>query len=234
MKYFVSRDDREYGPYTMEELRTYVAQQRIGAADPVREAGAGGRTFTSVAEALAAAENEAVGSAPPPFPPPPPPGAGASPYAAPATWQSLGGAAAGGRADTTIPMPNDQTWVMVLLLSLVTCGIYSIIRMFQQASYAKKVDPGNQATAYYLAYLGIYFVSVLMTVASKGEGSVIGTLLSLGAGVSAIVGTFKVRAALQVAFNRPLSGVMTFFFNVLYFQYHMHDVATAMKAGRRF
>ena len=106
--------------------------------------------------------------------------------------------------------------------------------MFQQASYAKKVDPGNQATGYYLAYLGVYVVSVVLTVASGAEGSIPGTLLSLAAGVCAIIGTFKVRAALQVAFNRPLSAVMTFFFNVLYFQYHMHDVATAMKEGRRF
>lgn len=234
MKYFVSRDGREYGPYSIEELSTYVGQQRIGAADAVREAGPGGRVFASVSEVLAAAGYDPAGAAPPPVPPAQHGGPGVSPYAAPATWQSLDGAPVGRGEEETIPMPIDQSWVVLFLIALVTCGIYSIIRMFQQAAYAKKVDPNNQATSFYLAYLGIYVVSVVVTIASGAEGSILGTVISLAAGVCAIIGTFKVRDALQVAFRRPLSGVMTFFFNVLYFQYHMHDVAKAMKEGRRF
>ncbi|MBL8115872.1 MAG: hypothetical protein JNK60_23550 [Acidobacteria bacterium] len=233
MKYFVSRDGREYGPYTIEELRDYIAQGRVGLTEPAREARDGGRSFASVSEVLAAAENAPAPVAPPAAPAPLAPAAGASPYAAPATWQSLDGAAAAGRVSPSIPMPPDQSWGMLLLLGLVTCGIYMIIRMFQQAAYAKRIDPANQTTLFYQIYIGLYIVSLGLTFASASEGgSPFGTLLSLAAAVCVVVGHFKLRATLQVAFNRPLSAVMTFFFNVLYFQYHMHEVAKAMKEGR--
>jgi hypothetical protein len=244
MKYFVSRDGREYGPYTIEELRDYIAQGRVGLTEPAREARDGGRSFATVSEILAAAEIAAAPAPPAPSMTPAQPSysgssapaAGASPYAAPATWQALDGAQPAARSGApTIPMPSDMHWAVLLLLGVVTCGIFLIVRMFQQAAYGKKVDPANQTTLFYGLYIGLALLRGFIDgFGANQANSGFGILIGLVAFVLVEVGHFKLRDSLQTAFGRPLGPVMTFFFAPFYFQYHMRQVALAMKEGRSF
>lgn len=248
MKYFVSRDGREYGPYTIEELRDYIAQGRVGLTEPAREARDGGRSFATVSEILAGAQAAPDPPAAPAYMAPTPtpaqasypvpaaPAAGASPYAAPATWQALDGAQPAGRSGApTIPMPSDMHWAVLLLLGVVTCGIFLIVRMFQQAAYGKKVDPANQTTLFYGLYIGLALLRGFIDgFGANQANSGFGVLIGLVAFVLVEVGHFKLRDSLQTAFGRPLGPVMTFFFAPFYFQYHMRQVALAMKEGRSF
>ncbi|MCC6130534.1 MAG: hypothetical protein IT186_11460 [Acidobacteria bacterium] len=231
MKYFVLREGREFGPYDADELRRYTGEGRISPSDGIREAGTSGRQFGSVHEVLGTL------GAPSLHPGGPDP---ASPYAAPATWQSLERMPGGFQATPSgIPVPPSMQWWVLLLITFATCGIFAIVRMFTQANYAKKVDPANKSTLYYALYLVSAALNQALTIGGAAGGQKLESmpliLLSLAlsfAGIAFILlGHFKLRASLEKAFGTPLSGVMTFFFNVFYFQYHMHRVATAMKAA---
>jgi hypothetical protein len=123
-------------------------------------------------------------------------------------------------------------WWVLLLLAIATCGIFVLVRIFTQANYAKKVDPENQSTLFYGLYLVCAFGNQALTISGGEKYAVLSIIVSLVAVVLVLIGHFKLKASLEGAFGRPLSGVMTFFFNVFYFQYHMHRVAEAMKAGQ--
>lgn len=230
LKYLVRRDGREFGPYSIDELRRYVAEGRIRAEESVRESGAGGRSFASVLDLTGPVDVVArVPSVPA--------GAtgGTSPYAAPATWSEMDRAPVG--AERSLPMPPDMHWGVLLLLCLVTCGLFWIARVFTQALYARKVVPECRAPFYYVVYL----VSLGAQIALGGTGarpgadaSPLALLATLVGLVFVIAGHFSLKAALEEAFRRNLSAVMTFFLNVFYFQWHMHDVASDLKAGRPF
>jgi hypothetical protein len=59
----------------------------------------------------------------------------------------------------------------------------------------------------------------------------------IGGAIIHIIGNFKMRAALQEYYNTVepislrLSGVMTFFFSIWYFQYHFTRIANWKKTG---
>ncbi len=251
MKYFVSRDGREYGPYTPEELREYIGQNRVGLHEPAREARDGGRSFGSVSEVLEAAENVPEPPQAPPAPPVAPevpvvpqvPG-GVSPYAAPATWQAFDGAPVPAGSRPAIPMPSSMHWGVLLGLSVASyipyvgpiAGLVLLGFMFQQAAYGKKVNPSDQTTLFYGLFLGLAFLSGVVNGVTGGAAvpSAFGSLIIIVAGVLLEVGHFKLRATLQNAFGLRLSPVVTFFFAPLYFQYHMSRVAAAMKEGRSY
>lgn len=230
LKYLVLRDGREFGPYSLDELRRYVAEGRIRADESVREAGAGGRSFASVLDLTGP-----VDAAPRVPPVPPAPAGGTSPYAAPATWSEMERAPGG--PERSLPMPPDMHWGVLFLLCAVTCGLFWIARILTQAVYARKVVPECRAPFYY----AIYLLCVVAQIAFGGtsarpadNASPLALLATLAGFVFVIAGHFSMKAALEEAFRRNLSGVMTFFFNVLYFQWHMHDVANDLKAGRPF
>lgn len=206
MKYYVQRQLQQYGPYSLEEVRRYVAQGNIVLADMARTEvmanwvpliqliGAGGPVATPTPGGAPAAVVVA------------PAGvvyAGAAPQMAPVAPGAY-----------VAPMPPDFHWAAVLVLGVFTFGIFSLAWLIVECSFVKKIRPASD------------FILFL----------VLGLIPVLGI-VFVIVGVFKMRDAIQEYYNTVepinlrLSSAMTFFFAVLYFQYHFSRIAQWKKTG---
>jgi hypothetical protein len=147
------------------------------------------------------------------------------------------------------PMPPSLHWVVVWLLGGITLGLFQLIWCFKQAGFVKKIDPASKATLFLtLALIGqlvLVLGAVGMVVVSSSSGAVAGVatimgivgLLSLLIGIFWLVAIFGMRGSMVRYYNTVepmglrLSGVMTFFFSFLYFQYHMSRIAKWKKTG---
>ncbi|MCX6621268.1 MAG: hypothetical protein NTY38_09335, partial [Acidobacteria bacterium] len=186
---------------------------------------------------------------PPAFAPPQPnPGYGYAPPApAPAAYGAPGlfapPAAGGG------PMPPAMHWGVVLILAWITGGLAGIVWAFKQASFVKKIDPSSKAVltltlcvVVVLAQLALFVVAMSAAYSGSASGASasagLGMLLNLVALVLSLVTMFGMRSSIVRYYNTvepinlKLSGVMTFFFNILYFQYHFSRIAEWKKTGR--
>jgi len=133
--------------------------------------------------------------------------------------------------------------VIVLLLGVVTCGLFSIVWVFVQANFIRKIDAKSNATVMLILYIVLSLVdNVLVLGAESQEPSLGFALLSLamtlGAIVCFLVGVFAMRSSLEEYYNSTenirlnLSVVMTIFFNILYFQHHLKRIADWKQTGR--
>lgn len=133
--------------------------------------------------------------------------------------------------------PPRMHWGIVLVLSIVTFGIFGMIWMVIQAIWVKKVTKDSKPFGWCLAYL--LSLPVLFVVAIAG-GATLGYMhkmdilqefVALLRPVTRIVvfvlylfAAYTLKGALErQPIDIPLSGVMTFFLGATYFQYHLFD-----------
>jgi hypothetical protein len=245
MKYFIKRDLNEYGPYTLADLQRYVAQGNISANDLTR--GEGMTDWVPVSQVLASAP-----AAPPPqptVPAPLPTYAAVQPAAMqPAVAQPGYPVAAAQVVPGTIP--PDFHWALVLVISMF-CSIFQIVWLFIEAAFVKKIRPQSSFMVFLILGIAVQFVGIiifygaLIATAMKGGANpeppvgpfVLLLLVVIVAAVLYLVGIFKMRDAIQEYYNTVepinlhLSGVMTFFFAVFYFQHHFTRIAQWKKTG---
>lgn len=131
------------------------------------------------------------------------------------------------------PRPPRLHWALVLLLTLVTLGLFFIVWMYVQAIWVRRIDPSSNAIRLLSIYVALVLIGQVL-VESGGAGSsgaVTGTLLVLAGSVVSIFGFFSMRRSMLQHFNqaRPgslkLSAALTLFVNVFYFQYHLTRIA---------
>lgn len=98
---------------------------------------------------------------------------------------------------------------------------------FIQASFVKKIRPNSNAIVLYAAGFGGFFcLGLLYASFNRTTLIMLAPLLNIACAVVLILGHFQMKAAIEDYYNNVeplnlrLSGVMVFFFNVLYFQYH--------------
>jgi hypothetical protein len=199
MKYFVKRTDKEYGPYSLADLQLYMQQGNISGNDMARSEGMNDwAPVSSIVGTISVPVGGGFG-------------------AAPALVQQ-------------VALPPNLHWAVVLLLSIVTCGIFNIIWLFVQGAWVRKVRPDNRAIFYFIGYFGAAFSAGFMSAQSSHVAG-LGALLNIGGLVLFLCGVFSIRGAMDDYFTHEenigmqLSGVMTFFFNALYFQYHFNEVS---------
>jgi len=144
------------------------------------------------------------------------------------------------------PIPPALHWGLVLILGMVTFGLFQIVWVFVQTGFIKKIDPKNNSRMLFVLTVILEFVSVglSMSVMFLGAGraggmiAALGLPVSLAAAVCALLALFKMRSSMLQYYNTvepiqlKLSGVMTFFFNIYYFQYHFSRIAEWKKTGR--
>ncbi len=117
MNYFIKRDLQEYGPYTLAELQRYVASGNVLLTDLCRSEGMSDWVPVS----------QVIGNIP-------------VPAAAPAPTPASAAAAAAAQ----YPSPPSLHWALVLLLSVVTCGIFLWIWALVEANWVRKVQPTSK------------------------------------------------------------------------------------------
>jgi hypothetical protein len=221
MLYHVSRNGQNYGPYTIEDLQRYVATGNVLLTDLAKSDEMA--EWTPVAQVLGVAN---------------PAPAAAYPAAAPAYPPGL----------VPYPDPPNLHWALVLLIAFFTCGIFSIVWLFVEAAWVRKVDPHSKAIFLYIGGLGLYvcgFVAQISMKAAQARGDmspvVVGAfsiVWALAYCVLFIWANFSMRESIEEHFNGPepigleLSGVMTFFFSLYYFQYHFSRINELKRIAR--
>ncbi len=146
-------------------------------------------------------------------------------------------------------MPPNMHWALVLVISWVTMGIFGIYWIFNQAGYVKQIDPTSRARKFMVLGLlcivgeivGVMLSAFGAAMFNSASLAAVGGLLSLVFSLAAIVfmfaAIFGMRRSLIDYFNSVepiglrLSGIMTFFFNMLYFQYHLSRIAEWKQTG---
>jgi hypothetical protein len=144
------------------------------------------------------------------------------------------------------PAPPDMQWYLVLIITMV-CGFFGLYWFYTQMAFVKKLDPASKAMkmifgGWGLAIGGVLIGAILGAALSDSALALIPILLTmvcyLGGIIAIILGVFNMRASIEKHYNTveniglKLSPVMTFFFNMYYFQYHFARIAEWKKTGR--
>lgn len=154
------------------------------------------------------------------------------------------------------PVPPNLHWGLVLLLAIFT-GVFGYVWFFIQASFVEKLDPSSRIlrTLMYAAIswavgtaamiVPFFFIGLLSGM-NRGDKSgfialaiavLVGILINMVHVVFFFQAAFQMRRVLVRHYNEVepyglrLGGAMTFFFNMLYFQYHFTRIAE-WKQGR--
>lgn len=232
--YWLARAGQQYGPFSLEDIQQRAAQGQAEATDLVWTDGmAGWEPLSKVIPAR---------PGPPPVPAPPPV---ASPIVtAPAPSPIANYTAPATVADANL-IPPSLSWGLVLLFAMLTFGIFSWIWAFKQAGFAKKLQPRSNAGMLLLFAIVGFVLTILFSIgmiavdASAGKAilSLLSTLCNLTGSVLFVVAAFQIRAAMVNYYTTvepiglKMSGVMTFFFNILYIQHHLSRIATWKRTG---
>ena len=219
MNYWVSRGGQQYGPYSLADLQRYVGSGNISPTDMARS--------ESMNEWLPVSQILSGGGTPAAQPPVQAytPGVAPQNYGQQPIYSQPPGAIAqqpvavqGGE------LPPGLHWALVLLIGIFTCGIFIYVWMFIQAAFVKKIRPASNAMMLYAIGVAGFFAMGLLFV--NRDLVMLAPLINIGCLVVLVLGHFQMKAAIEDYYNNVeplnlhLSGVMVFFFNVLYFQYH--------------
>jgi GYF domain 2 len=209
MNYFITRDGQQYGPYTLADLQRYVASGEIALSDLARSEG--------MSEPLPV--SQIIGT-----------------IAVPQTQISTNPISGG----TIYPDPPNLHWALVLLFGVLSCGLFNAAWSLVQAAWMKRVAPQSTAIYYYIAavcaLVAVFFTS--FAAAYTHSPSTVAGGLNIVYAVLLLVGRFSLRTSLEEHYNSvepmglALSGVMTFFFADIYFQYHFNDIVRRKNAAR--
>ncbi len=231
--YWLARDGQQYGPFSIEEIRQQAAQGQTQPSDLVWTEG------MAEWEPLA----KVAGTRPVAPPPPPTP----SPLVAtpsPKPVPSYVAPPAVAVADTTLQPPS-MAWWLVLILCMLTCGIFAWVWCLKEASFAKKLDPRTNAwmlmliavIGYVLAipfYIGVIVVDDTSVKVILG---IIELLCYMAGAILYVVGAFQIRNVMVNHYTTvepiglKMSGAMTFFFHIFYIQYHYERIAKWKRTG---
>ena len=214
MDYFIQRGDQKFGPYSLSEVQEYVQSGRILLTDKAQSEGM--TDWVSVSQIL--------GNIPIPAP--------AQVVAAPVE---------------TVPLPPNLHWAVLLVIMVVGQFLGLLLVLFVwvwsliMANWARRLINKNTAMVLVAMYPAGFVAGILtigFATASHNEGlTVVGFALVIAGVISYIVGIFKIREAMEDYYNSKenialtLSGVMTFFFSLIYLQYHVNKIASWKKTG---
>lgn len=249
MNYFILRNGQQYGPYSQANLQLYLSVGNISLNDLGRTEGM--NEWLPLAQIMS---NSA------PSPPPGPAAGSGAPYNAfntPPPTTMPNGASFGGYNVQRMPPPNSTPtcsgypvtpgmtasaaplppggmhWAVLLLLAVVTLGLFGTIWAFVQANWVRKIDQQSKA----MLLLVISVVSSLVGQVLNGAREYLLSLPLLLAGIVLMfVAVFAMRSSIQRYYNTVeprglrLSGVMTFFFGIFYFQYHLYRILQKKRA----
>jgi hypothetical protein len=226
MLYHVTRGGQNYGPYTLEDLKNYVASGNILLTDLAKSDDI--PDWVPVSQVL-----------------------GVAPAAPPAYQAPLVPAYPVSNAAMYPDSPN-LNWGLVLLFSFFTCGLFMFIWNLILSAWMKRVQPNSKAILYYVAGAILLFCQFAAGSHSRMQiyqpgvhwwvtyytGHPLRNILGLAAWIVRIIARFTMRANLEEHFNGPepvglsLSGVMTFFFGGLYFTYHLNRINELKRIAR--
>jgi hypothetical protein len=234
MLYYVSRNGQSYGPYTLDDLRRYVASGNVLPTDLAKSDEM--PDWVPVSQIL----NPVSGT--------PVPGSEApAGYQAPVVPQYPA-------ASAIYPDSPNLNWGLVLLFAFLTCSFFMFVWNLVLAAWMKRVQPNSKAIYYYAAATILVLLQAFTGTHAQAHivqhqpgvqwvwayygAHPLRNFIALAAWVVRLIARFTMRADLEEHFNGPepvglsLSGVMTFFFGGLYFQYHLNRINELKRMAR--
>ena len=227
MLYHVTRNGQNYGPYTLADLQRYVASGNVLPTDLAKSDDMA--DWVPVSQVLGMAPGASI-----PYQQPP-----AQAYAASNV--------------ALYPDAPNLSWGLVLMFTCFTCGLFMLVWNLVLAAWMKRVQPNSNAIFYYAVGAALAFLQIVVGshaqmhlgqqqpgfgVWSHYHNHPLSGLLGLATWVVRLIARFTMRANLEEHFNGPepvglsLSGVMTFFFGGLYFQYHLNRINDLKRMAR--
>ena len=145
-------------------------------------------------------------------------------------------------------MPPSMNWGLVLVLGLVV-PFFALVWFFVELGFVKKIDPSNASMKQLIMGISSIVVGFILffVLAAAGGASerpamaMLGGLVLFAAYIATFVfmlmAVFGMRRSIQNYYNTVepiglrLGGGMTFFFNILYIQYHLTRIASYKRTG---
>jgi hypothetical protein len=250
MSYFILRNGQQYGPYSPVDLERYLTlggivttdlarteemnqwlplSQIIGnpAPPPPMSAGSAGPVYRGFnpQPQVPATPGPAFGNLNVQPMPPPDHTPACMGYPLPPELQH------------SAPLPPGKLhWGVLLLGIIVTAGLFGMIWAFVQANWVRKIDQQSKAMVFLI--LGVVLNLLGQGINVSREAPLLALLVLVGSLVCIYVSVFGMRASMVRYYNSveriglKLSGVMTFFFGIVYFQYHLHRILQAQREGQ--
>jgi hypothetical protein len=135
-----------------------------------------------------------------------------------------------------VPLPLNLHWSIVLILFLLGGQLFIPLWALVQANWAWKLS-GKKKPLVLVAMYPTGLFALFLTAVLYPDAAWLGALFFLAGVIAYIVGLFSIKLAMEEYYNSTeniglqLSGVMTFFFNVTYFQYHINNLARRKRMG---
>jgi hypothetical protein len=124
------------------------------------------------------------------------------------------------------PPPPSLHWGILVLLGVLTCGLFGWVWAFVEAAWVKKVDPESKALLYYgISMFAAGFAEGMAGRPGAANGGIF-LVCRIAGGIMWLVAAFNMRSSIEEHYyskepiGLSLNGVMTFFFSIYYFQYH--------------
>ena len=214
MNYRVKRGEELYGPYSLSDLQRYVQSGHVLRDDLTQSEGM--TDWIPVSQVL-----------------------GTVPIPATAT--------AGGFSNSTayaeeaqpplVSLPPNLPWWVLALLCLFTRQVINFIWALVQANWARKLSGSNTPLVLVAMYPAAMITGLVVMAINKGNSDFkeLGTLLIFAGAIFYLFGIFSIKSAMEGYYNSreniymQLSPVMTFFFGIIYIQFHINDIARSKK-----
>jgi Tfp pilus assembly major pilin PilA len=227
---WIAQNGEKFGPYSEEDIRVWLAEGRLAGHAMAWRAGMDDWVLLTILFPSSHKADE----------PPLPPIANKVPsghlMATGASAVSTSNIYANrpGQSGTTstaredLPKPPTLHWVFLLILSILTLGVFGVVWSFIQANWIRKLDHQSKATQLLAMAIGCIVVGeVLSITASRGGGSAglvaIGGLLILAYWVLYLVAYFSMAGSMRrllpaYGLSVEIGGATLFFFTILYLQ----------------
>jgi hypothetical protein len=219
MKYFIKRGEENFGPYSLAEVQEYVQSGRVITTDLAQSEGM--PEWVPVTQILGNI-----------------PAASAIAPAAPAVYATV----------PLVDLPPNLQWVVVMIIILIGRFVFAGLGLLfvwvwalVLANWARKLIGDNKPivlVAMYPAGLIAGGIALGFSAATHSPSlSFVGFMLIIGGLIAYLYGIFKIRDAMEEYYNSrenialTLSAVMTFFFSLIYLQYHVNRIARWKKTG---
>ena len=204
------------GIYTEDNVRAYLATGSLSLSDEIRAETS--TKWTTIGQLFEVPQATADSTRPPQN--------AASP--APSLVPAAG------------PIPPDLHWIVLLLLYIT--WVFPFIWSCVQAAFARKIDRDNNAMfgfviSFLFATAGLGTVIFDAVGRAQAFDRLFIDLMRLGSAIAYLLGAFSVRRSMEAYYTTVepialrLSGAMTFFFGILYLQYHMSRIARWKMTG---
>lgn len=141
-------------------------------------------------------------------------------------------------AGDAFPTPPKLHWSLLLLLTVISFGVFQFVWMFVQSTWARKVDPESKATAFFAGDVFLFLLSLVFAASSDSGLQRFELPFLLGSCIVFYAGVYSIRRTMLDHYNKveatplEMSGAMTFFFTLLHLQYHMTRIAYAETGGK--